>query len=112
WHNWPGLSEGTVAVHERAVMAAGSGFEIVFEGKTGHAAMPHLGRDPMLGAGHCVVALQSIVARNVDPLDSAVVTVTKVQAGDGWNQVPRTALLRGTVRYLRQATGDVSAAAM
>jgi len=112
WHNWPGLSEGTIAVHQSVVMAAGSGFKIVFEGKTGHAAMPHLARDPVLGAGHCIVALQSIVARNVDPLDSAVVTVTKIQAGDGWNQVSRTAELRGTVRYLRKETGDVVAAAI
>ena len=55
WHNWPGLEAGTVAVHERAVMAAGARFEIAFEGHAGHAALPHLTRDPMLGAGHCIV---------------------------------------------------------
>ncbi|MCV4753728.1 amidohydrolase, partial [Escherichia coli] len=76
WHNWPGLPAGTIAVHERAVMAAGARFEIAFEGHAGHAALPHLTRDPMLGAGHCIVALQGIVARNLDPLEAGVISVT------------------------------------
>jgi hippurate hydrolase len=66
----------------------------------------------VLGVGHCIVALQSTVARNVDPLDSAVVSVTKVQAGDGWNQIPRTASMKGTALYLRQTTGDALEAAI
>lgn len=112
WHNWPGLTAGTIAVHERAVMAAGAGFEIIFEGKMGHAGRPHQTRDPMLGLGHCIVALQSIVSRNVDALDAVVISVTKAQAGEGWNLVPRSALLKGTVRYLRQETGDAVEAAI
>ena len=105
WHNWPGLPAGTVAVHERAVMAAGARFEIAFEGHAGHAALPHLTRDPMLGAGHCIVALQSIVARNLDPLDAGVVSVTIAEAGEAQNQVPRRAVLKGTMRWLREETG-------
>lgn len=105
WHNWSGLAAGTIAIHDGAVMAAGAGFEIVFEGKMGHAGRPHDTRDPVLGLGHCIVALQTIVARNVDALDSAVVSVTKAQAFDGWNVIPRTALLKGTVRYLSHDTG-------
>src|SRR3712207_6282241 len=65
-----------------------------------------LTRDPMLGAGHCIVALQSLVSRNVDPLDSAVVSVTVAEAGEAQNQVPHRAVLKGTMRFLRDATGD------
>src|ERR687886_463702 len=82
WHNWPGLPAGTIAVHDSAVMAAGARFEIAFEGHAGHAALPHLTRDPMLGVGHCIVALQSIVARNLDPLDAGVIRVTVAEAGE------------------------------
>ncbi|HYI84338.1 MAG TPA: amidohydrolase [Acetobacteraceae bacterium] len=106
WHNWPGLEAGTVAVHGGSVMAAAARFEIAFEGHAGHAALPHLTRDPMLGAGHCIVALQSLVSRNVDPLDAAVVSVTVAEAGEAQNQVPQRAVLKGTMRYLREATGE------
>ena len=60
----------------------------------------------MLGAGHCIVALQSLVSRNVDPLDAAVVSVTVAEAGEAQNQVPQRAVLKGTMRWLREATGD------
>jgi hippurate hydrolase len=106
WHNWPGLEAGTIAVHDGPVMAAAGRFEIAFEGHAGHAALPHLTRDPMLGAGHCIVALQSLVARNVDPLDAAVVSVTIAEAGEAQNQVPQRAVLKGTLRFLRETTGD------
>ena len=106
WHNWPGLPAGTVAVHERAVMAAAARFQIAFEGHAGHAALPHLTRDPMLGAGHCIVALQSIVARNLDPLESGVISVTMAEAGEAQNQVPRRAVLKGTMRWLSDAAGE------
>ena len=100
WHNWPGLEAGTIAVHDGAVMAAGARFEIIFEGHAGHAALPHLTRDPMLGAGHCIVALQSIVARNVDPMEAAVVSVTVAEAGEAQNQIAARATLKGTARWL------------
>ena len=106
WHNWPGLAAGTVAVHEGPVMAAGARFRIAFEGHAGHAALPHLTRDPMLGAGHCIVALQSLVSRNTDPLDAAVVSVTVAEAGEAQNQVPQRAALKGTMRFLRDPVGD------
>ncbi len=106
WHNWPGLEAGTVAVHDSSVMAAGARFDIAFEGHAGHAALPHLTRDPMLGAGHAIVALQGLVARGLDPLDSGVVSVTVAEAGEAVNQVPRRAVLRGTMRWLRDPVGD------
>jgi hippurate hydrolase len=107
WHNWPGLPVGTIAVHDSAVMAAGARFGITFEGHAGHAALPHLTRDPMLGAGHAIVALQSIVARSVDPLKSGVISVTIAEAGEATNQVPSRAALRGTARWLDDGVGDV-----
>ncbi len=106
WHNWPGLEAGKVAVHDRAVMAAGARFAIAFEGHAGHAALPHLTRDPMLGIGHGIVALQSLVARNLDPMEAGVVSVTIAEAGEAQNQVPARAVLKGTARWLSDATGE------
>jgi hippurate hydrolase len=105
WHNWPGLPAGTVAVHERAVMAAGCRFQLSFEGHASHAALPHLSRDPMLAAGHCIVALQSVVARNLDPLAGGVVSITVVQGGEAQNQIPHRVLLKGTARWLDAGAG-------
>jgi hippurate hydrolase len=101
WHNWPGLPVGTIAVHDRAVMAAGARFEIVFDGHAGHAALPHLTRDPMVAAGHAIVAVQSIVARNLDPLNGGVVSVTVVEGGEAQNQITARVTLKGTARWLR-----------
>ncbi len=105
WHNWPGLPTGHIAVHDRAVMAAGARFSVSFRGHSGHAALPHMTRDPMLGLGHAIVALQSIVARGVDPLESGVVSVTIAKAGEAQNQIADTAELRGTARWLQDETG-------
>ena len=112
WHNWPGLQTGNIAIHERAVMAAGARFDITFDGHAGHAALPHMTRDPMLGIGHAIVALQSIVARGVDPLQAGVVSVTIAQAGSASNQIPDRAILRGTARWLDDAVGDFIEARM
>ena len=106
WHNWPGLPAGTIAVHDAAVMAAGSRFEIVFDGHAAHAALPHLSRDPMVAAGHCIVALQSVVARNLDPVAGGVVSVTMVEGGEAQNQIPRRVTLKGTARWLRDDAGE------
>ena len=105
WHNWPGLPAGTVAVHDRAVMAAGARFEIVFDGHAGHAALPHLTRDPMVAAGHAIVAVQSIVARNLDPLNGGVVSITVVEGGEAQNQITARVTLKGTARWLRDEDG-------
>jgi hippurate hydrolase len=105
WHNWPGLPAGTIAVHPRAVMAAGSRFEVTFIGNAAHAALPHLSRDPMLACGHCIVALQSVVARNLDPLAGGVISVTVVQGGAAQNQIPDRVTLKGSARWLDDAAG-------
>jgi amidohydrolase len=101
YHNWPGLEAGTVAVHDGPVMAAGNRILITVTGHGGHAALPHLTRDPMIASAHLLLALQSIVSRSVDPLDSAVVTIATIQAGSAANQIAHEAVMRGTLRALR-----------
>jgi hippurate hydrolase len=106
WHNWPGLPAGTVAVHDGPVMAAGCRFEIAFDGHAAHAALPQLARDPMVAAGHCIVALQTVVARNLDPMSGGVVSVTVVEGGEAQNQIPRRVTLKGTARWLHDEAGE------
>ena len=105
WHNWPGLPVGTVAVHDGPVMAAGRRFLLTIEGHAGHAALPHLTRDPIVAAGHAIVACQSIVARALDPLDTAVVSLTKIEGGSAWNQIAGRVTIRGSMRFLRDEVG-------
>jgi hippurate hydrolase len=106
YHNWPGLAAGTVALHDGPVMAAAAKVEIALEGQAGHAAMPHLARDPMLAAAHLLVALQSIVARTIDPLESAVLSLCTIEAGQAMNQIPQSCVMRGTFRTYRPAVRD------
>ena len=89
-----------IAASPGAVMAAVDKFDVVVTGKGGHAAMPHLNRDPVLAASALVVALQSIVSRNRDPGRPAVVAITRFNAGEADNATPGEARLRGTVRFL------------
>ena len=106
YHNWPGLEAGAVAVHDGAVMAAGNRVHFTITGHGGHAALPHLTRDPMVASAHLLLALQSIVSRSVDPLDSAVVTIATMQAGSAANQIAGRAMMRGTMRTLRDDVRD------
>jgi len=106
YHNWPGLAAGTVAVHDSAVMASGGRVFFHIKGHSGHAALPHLARDPMIAAAHLLLALQTIVSRNVDPLDAAVITIGILQAGSAANQIPGEAVMRGTMRTLRNEVRD------
>ncbi|MFC7736022.1 amidohydrolase [Roseomonas sp. GCM10028921] len=105
WHNWPSLPVGTIAVHDGPVMAAGKRFRILIEGHAGHAALPHLTHDPIVAAGHAIVACQSIVSRNLDPLDSAVVSLTTIEGGEAWNQIAARVEIKGSMRFLHEATG-------
>jgi hippurate hydrolase len=112
YHNWPGLEAGTVQVHHGAVMAAGARLEFRVRGRSGHAALPHQARDPMLAAAHLLIALQSVVSRETDPLDAAVVSICTMQAGSAANQIPDGAVMRGTMRSLRAAVRDATEAAL
>lgn len=102
-HNWPWLPRGTFAVHAGPVMAAADRFDIALCGRGCHGAMPHVGRDPVTAAAALVQALQVLVARETDPLASAVVTVGSIHAGEAYNVVPDRAKLTGTVRALEEA---------
>nr|CAD6620300.1 amidohydrolase [Rhizobium sp. TCK] len=105
-HNSPGLPLGQFAIRKGSVMAAADTFEITVTGRGSHAAQPHLSVDPVLTAGHIVVALQSIVSRQTDPLKSLVVTVASIHGGDANNVIPDTVKLGGTVRTLLPETRD------
>ena len=105
-HNWPGLPAGSFGVTEGPVMAGTDRFEIEITGRGGHAAMPHQAVDVVLAGSALVQALQSLVSRNTDPLDSAVVSVTRFHAGHADNVLPETAILGGTVRTLNGELQD------
>jgi amidohydrolase len=105
-HNWPKLPVGAFAIRKGPFLAAADHFTIDIEGLGGHAAEPHAGRDPVAAGALIVSALQTIVARNIDPLDSCVVSVTCFHAGDAFNVIPQTAQLRGTTRTLASKTRD------
>jgi len=106
-HNYPGLPLGEFGIRSGAMMAAADHIEIALEGKGGHAARPHLAIDTVLVGAQIVNALQSIVARNVDPLESAVVSICMFQAGHTDNVIPQHARLRGTARSLTPAVRDL-----
>jgi hippurate hydrolase len=106
-HNMPGMPLGHFAIRPGAMMAAADRFTITIEGKGGHAARPHDGVDTVVVAAHVITALQTIASRNVDPLESAVVSVCSVKAGDAFNVIPQTATLLGTVRTLSPAVQDL-----
>lgn len=102
-HNWPGLPVGQMAIMPGAVMAGADRFEITLKGRGGHAAMPHQTTDTVLAGSALVLALQSLVSRNTDPLEPAVLSVTRFHAGHADNVLPETACLGGTVRTLSVA---------
>ncbi len=97
-HLWNHLPYGQVRVTAGPAMAASSTFTLTVHGKGGHGAAPHKANDPVLAAAHIVAALQSIVSRNIDPLNSVVVTIGEFSAGTTFNVIPETAVLKGTVR--------------
>ena len=97
-HNWPGMKAGTMAVGAGPAMASSNEFKIVIRGKGGHAAMPHMVVDPVPVAAQLIMGLQTIVSRNVKPIEAGVVSVTMVHAGEATNVVPDSVELQGTVR--------------
>jgi len=99
-HVWPELPTGTIAGRPKTLMAAVGGFRIRVHGKGGHAAFPHLTHDPVVAMSHVICALQSIVARECNPLHPAVVSVTSVHGGDAFNVIPQEVVASGTIRSL------------
>jgi len=112
-HNWPGLPAGQFAVHSGPVMACADQFDIVLSGHGGHAAMPQQARDPLVAAAALVQALQTVVSRTLDPLDPAVLSVTRFfSGGEAYNVIPSEARIGGTVRAFRAPVQDQIEAAL
>ena len=97
-HNRPGMALGRFAVRSGPMMAGGAFFDIDVIGRGAHGARPESGIDPVLAAAHIATALQSIVSRNVRPVETAVVSVTQIHGGDAYNVIPQSARLSGTAR--------------
>lgn len=103
-HNAPHRPKGQVALRTGATMAAADFFDITLTGQGMHAGMPHMGTDPIVAGAALVQALQTIVSRNVSPVDSAVLSVTQLRAGSAYNVVPDQAIVSGTIRTLNEIT--------
>ncbi|OIP19423.1 MAG: amidohydrolase [Comamonadaceae bacterium CG2_30_57_122] len=106
-HNWPGMALGQMAASPGPVMASSNEFRITIRGKGGHAAMPHNALDPVPVACQLVQAFQSIVSRNVKPIDAAVISVTMIHTGEATNVIPNRCELQGTVRTFSSEVLDL-----
>lgn len=99
-HNWPGVPIGSFGVKSGPIMASSDTFELQVSGQGCHAAMPDLGRDPVVAAAQIVTGLQTIVSRSVAPTEPVVVSVTQIHGGSAWNVIPEKVVIRGSVRTL------------
>jgi len=106
-HNWPGMPAGQFGIRAGGIMAATDRFYIDITGQGGHAARPQTTVDPIIVAANMIVGMQAIVSRNVDPLASAVLSVTMLEAGEADNVISRTAKITGTVRTLDLGVQDL-----
>ena len=106
-HNWHGSKVGQFGIHAGPTMASSNEFEITITGRGSHAAIPNDSVDSVIVATHLVQALQTIVSRNVKPVDTAVLSVTQIHAGEAYNVIPETAVVRGTVRTFTTAVLDL-----
>ena len=105
-HNWPGIPVGKFAVTQGPLMASVDRFDIIVTGYGGHAAMPHLARDPIVAASEIVLAAQTIVSRVIDPLEPAVVSITSIHAGEAYNIIPEKVEMRMCFRALSDAVAE------
>jgi len=106
-HNWPGMKVGQFALKTGPVFAGSNEFKITIRGKGAHAAMPHNGIDPIPAACQMVQAFQTIVTRNKRPLETAVISVTMIHAGEATNVIPQSCQIQGTVRTFTTETLDL-----
>ena len=105
-HLFPDLQIGKIGIHEKEGLAATDRVTIKMIGRGGHGAYPHLGRDPILAAGHLITQINSIVSRNIAPMDSAVISIGKIQGGTAFNIIPDQVEILGTVRSLTPAVRE------
>jgi amidohydrolase len=103
-HNSPGLAVGKFTIRTGPMMAGCAFFDITVAGRGAHGARPEAGIDPVIAASHIAAALQTIVSRNVRPVDTAVVSITRFHAGDAYNVIPEQAVIGGTVRAFENET--------
>ena len=106
-HNWPGMAAGTFGLTTGPIMASSNEFDIVLKGKGAHAGMPNLGVDPVMAVVQIAQSLQTIVTRNRNPLDAAILSITQIHTGSAYNVVPNQAEMRGTVRTFTLETLDL-----
>ena len=107
-HNWPNGEPGTFGICAGPAMAGASFFDITIQGKGSHAAMPQQSRDPLVIASALVGSLQTILSRNIAPLDTCVLSVTQLHSGSAYNIVPDTAELAGTIRYFKDEVCELA----
>ena len=105
-HTYPWYPAGSVGIRPGPVMAAADRFVVRIRGKGCHAAHPELGNDPVPALAAMITAFQTIISRRTDPIDSAVVSITRVEAGNTWNVTPETALMEGTARAMTASVRD------
>ena len=106
-HNWPELPLGQFGVSTGPMMAAVDEFDIIIKGKGGHAAIPNLAIDPVIIAAQIINAIQTIISRVTSPIDKALISITKVQAGHAYNVIDDDAFLGGTVRTFKGSTREL-----
>ena len=106
-HNWPSVPAGTFYWREGPVMAAVANLEVTITGKGAHGAMPNNGNDPIVIAAAIVQALQSIVARNVEPVEGGVITIGHINGGHTYNVIPEQVTMLGTARWFAPEVGDL-----
>lgn len=105
-HGWPQLPVGSVGTRPGALLASTDELNVAIHGVQSHAAYPHYSADPVLCVAHCIIALQQIASRNIDPLDSVVVSICKVSGGTALNVIPETARFSATIRSLKPETRE------
>lgn len=106
-HNWPGMPVGTFGVLAGPMMGSSNTFDITIEGKGGHAAMPNLSADPVMATVQLAQSFQTIITRNLPPIDPAVISITQIHAGSADNVIPTSAEMRGTVRTFSNEALDL-----
>ncbi len=103
-HNWPELPLGTFGVNSGPMMAAVDEFDIIVKGKGGHAASPHLSIDPVVISAQVISAVQTIISRSTDPVDKALISITKINAGTAYNVIDDQVKMGGTIRTFKKET--------
>lgn len=106
-HAWPNQPAGSIAIRRGPATAANNEIRIIVRGQGGHGAYPHRCIDPIVVAAHIVTALQTLVARNVNPFESAVVTIGQISAGSACNVIPAECTMKGTIRHYDPPTGEM-----